>query len=818
MVWNIQMPVKYSLIKKDKRSSVIGLPHKMLFMFKNYLKLAWRNICKHPLFSFINIVGLGLAIPFALLSLMQVINVFEYDNFHPEGERIYRIITNVKDVKGDIENYASSPYLLNEKLVNNYSCLEKSTKVVRLYGWELNNNIKTLNVNGFYADPSFFDMFGFSLEKGTLPLQPNTLVLTHEMAERFFGTANPIGKTLMHTDIGMLTVSGVLKHFKNATQFKSDVMVSMATLVNLNKAKGVTKSWSDMDAFTFVLLQHNATAQSLDIAINDLSKKSSLQLAATKQTYQFRRQSLKDISPDFEGLQKNAYVVSIGDLLVNLGLSLGIILLAAFNYTNLTLARSIGRAKEVGIRKAVGAKRFQLAFQFVTEAMLIAIFALLVGVFVLFLMKQNIHVGWITWEVESKTIVWMVFIGFALLTGFLSGLLPALMLSRFQPVQVLKGTIAPASLGKINFRKSLVVIQFVVTASFIFINAHMYNQFKYMATDNENYNRKNIFNITLAGADYKLLLQEITLNKDVVSAGLASSPFGGTPPQAAIKQNKMDDYTTAYYYAADSTFISNMNLTFVAGKNLPVALNDSAGNFILVNEKAIHMLRLGSAAEAVGKIILLNENHAVTIAGVVKDFCFTNYQFQLQPVVFQYNPSQFHVLSVKTNSNIDAADFTAQIKTIWKKFYPYEDMGYSWYEKEMYDRYFSGDEMKFSAMVSLVIFVIAILGLLGMVTYTTQKRIKEIGIRKVMGASALKITQTLSWSFIKLMSIAGLIALPIGYLAGLFFTNFFAFNNGINMYLIGFLFCCIFLVALITIATISIKSALVNPVKSLRSE
>lgn len=787
-------------------------------MIKNYIKIAWRNLWKNKLFSFINIMGLGLAIPFALLSLLQVQSTFEFDNFHLDSDRIYRIITDETPTNGKTIKYASSPFLLSDNLKNDYPCVEKSTKVVRQFGWELNNRIKTMRTNTIYVEPTFFEMFNFGLEQGTLPVEPHTLVLSHDMAERFFNDINPVGKTLSHPTYGLFTITGVLKPFKKETQFRSDVMVSMATYTHFKKDVTNPQSWAAYDAYTFVRLQANSQPQSLDVAIQEVAKKSNNDVGFAKKTHQFRKQALNDISPDFENLRNNAYVSDLEDFYFNFGMALAIILLAGFNYTNLTLARSLSRAKEVGIRKVAGARRSQLIIQFTCEAVLIALFALGVGMVILSLIHRFAHVNWFVWEVENQALIGVMFIIFTLILGILAGILPAWILSSFQPVNVLKGTLSPASFGKINFRKSLVVIQFVVTMCFIFWIGHLYSQFQYMANDNDNFNRKNIFNISLSDDKYKLLLNDISTHRNVERIGLTSTPFGSEGANYMIKANRTSDNLGLIYFAVDSNFINNMQLTFEAGKNLPITHIDSAGNFALINEHTVRALNLGTPQEAIGKTVFVNDRAELTVIGVLKDFCYANYQREIVPLVFHYNPSEFHVLSIKTSPNTVEKDFTADMKAIWKRHYPSEEMGFSWYQKDLYESYYPSKDMQFSWVVSFMVFVIAMMGLLGMVTYETEKRIKEIGIRKVIGASVFEIVKILSWRFMKLLLIAGLIALPIGYVSGFLILKLFTFHRNINMGLMTLSFCGIFFIALLTIGFKTMRSAMANPVKSLRTE
>jgi putative ABC transport system permease protein len=784
-------------------------------MIRNFLKVAWRNLWKNKLFSFINIVGLGLAIPFALLSLMQVQSAYEFDNFHPHPDRTFRIITDVTDNVGTKTKYALSPVAAAEQLKQGYPYIEQATFVVRDFGWQLNNRLNTIDVNSIYVEPAFFDIFGFQLEKGTRPVEPNTLVLTKEKAEVFFGTTDPVGKTLTHPDYGEFTVTGVLKPYKRNTHLRSDIMVSMATYNRVNNDSTLTA----MKGFTYVLLKPGVKAKNLDAALTAIATKLNRQAASLslKETLHFRKQYIEKLAPDFDDLRGNSYIESLLDLGVNFGFALALLLLAGFNYVNLTLARSLSRSKEVGVRKVAGALRYQLVWQFIYEAILVALLALVVGFIMLKLMEQFSYVNWFTWEVDNKFLIWAVFIVFAIFIGVLAGFIPARILSRFQPVKVLKGNISPSSFGKMGLRNSLVVIQFIATSCFVFLTATLYSQFKYMATDNENYNREQIYNVSLTG-DYRLMQHDIAANRSVERIGLVSTAFGGNSAQCGIKKSKEEQNFETNYYAANADFVTNMNLQIIAGKNLPTSNSDSASAFVLVNEQTLAALGLGTAREAIGKTIIMNNSSELVIQGVVKDFCYYVYQFVTRPLLLQYNPSQFHVLSIKTKTPVEDEVFKSEINSIWKKYHPHEELAFSNYQKDLYDRYFPGRDMKFIGMFCVVVLVIAVMGLLGIVTYQTEKRVKEIGIRKVMGASVTEIVKELSKSFIKLILIAAGIAFPIGYVAGYLFISLFAYNDGVNPLLLCLLFCLIFMIALFTIIYKSMQAAVSNPINSLRTE
>ncbi|MBK8053180.1 MAG: ABC transporter permease [Saprospiraceae bacterium] len=787
-------------------------------MLRNYFKIAIRNLWNNKLFSFINIVGLALAIPFALLSFLSLQSSFEFDNFHPDEDRIFRVITDEKSNEGIENHYATSPFLLAETLKKDYPVVERATKTVRTFGWELSNRLKSLKVNTIFVEPEFFNIFGFGLEKGSLPTEVNSLVLSHEMAELFFNETDPVGKTLTHPTFGVFKITGVLKPFKKQTMFRSDAMISMASYVNFNKNEPNITSWGNYDAHTFVKTILKSDIATLSSVLNDIAKKTNHLLVREKKSHQFRIQSISDISPSAEKLRNNPYVEDITDIAFNFSIPLLLLLLAGFNYTNLTLARSLSRAREVGVRKVMGALRSQLILQFVCEAIVIAVLSLILGFVFLQIMKETIHVNWVTWEVENQILVWTVFLVFAILLGFLAGMLPAWILSGFQSVDVLKGNLTPASFGKVSFRKSLMVIQFVVSMVFIFWMGHMYNQFQYMATENENYNRKGIFNINMVDNNYSLLKDELYKNKSIKKIGLTSTVFGGITAETYIKARKQDENKVSYYYSADHNYIENMNLEFVAGQNLPESLSDSVGNFILVNEKAVEKLHLGTSQEAIGKSVFINNESEVIISGVLKDFCHYNYQFQIEPVIIQYNPSQFMILSILAADNINEATFLSEMQAAWKKIYPTDFLVSSWFAKDMYERYYPAEDMKIMGLAALIILTIAVMGLLGIVIYSTEKRTKEVGVRKVMGASLTEIVRVLSWSFMKLLLIAGTISLPIGFALGLVTQKIFTFHSNININLMLGFFVSILVIAVCTIGFFSIKAALMNPAKSLRSE
>ena len=381
---------------------------------------------------------------------------------------------------------------------------------------------------------------------------------------------------------------------------------------------------------------------------------------------------------------------------VSLLIPLIVIVLAGFNYINLTLTRSLSRAREVGVRKVAGAKKSQLISQFLVETIVIALLAFVLGYLGLVLLQEYIHVRWLTWEVNDTRMLWAVFVGFTLFTGFLAGILPARILSSYQPVQILKGEMAPTGLGKFGFRKTLTVIQFVVALVFMTGTGIMNSQFEYMANDNENFNRKNILNIPLVpDSDFKLLANEMSREAGVERVGLTSATLNegaGKAKLAPLSEQNSPNRVETYIYASDRNFIENMRLQFIAGENVP-ASTDTTVHFVVLNQKAAQSLGWKNPREAVGQTIVLNETRVI-VSGIVKNFCFMRYELPVVPLVLAYDPREIKVLSLEIAPGADRDRLAATLGKTWKKYHPHESFVYSWYEEQLYEDYLENEDQK----------------------------------------------------------------------------------------------------------------------------
>ena len=626
----------------------------------------------------------------------------------------------------------------------------------------------------------------------------------------------------MNNDLGTFTITGV---FKPIAPFQShlddDIVVSMSTLP-LTKPDLKPDNWLDYNTYTFVLLTKGTPRSALDRALAAVAKdnRKTVNFKEIK-GHTFRSQALDELSPDYENLLNNPGNEPIWKIGVGLLIPLVIIALAGFNYINLTLTRSLSRAREVGVRKVAGAKRRQLVIQFLIETILVALLALGIGYLGLVVMQANIHVRWLTWEVNDTRLLWIVFLGFTLITGLFAGFLPARILSGYQPVHILKGEMVATGLGKLGFRKTLTIIQFVVALVFMTGTGIMNSQFKYMATDNENFNRKNILNIPLAqDSDFKLLSTEMSKQAGVKRVGVASATFSESAGKVRLsKTTEKADETAkrdAFVYSADAGFIENMKLKFVAGTNMPVS-TDTSVHFVVLNQNAVRALGWKNLKDIVGQSIMLNQTEVI-VSGVVKDFCFMRYELPVAPLVLAFDQREIGVISLEIAEGADPKQIEAGLANVWKRFHPHDAFVSSWYEQQLYDRYIGGGDQELMDMMIFVVFAIAATGLLGMVTYATARRVKEVGVRKVMGASVAQIMHLLSASFVKMILIAAAIAVPIGYILGSLFLNIFTYHTTLGP---GVFLTCIGSLGLIGLLTIGIqtyKAATTNPAETLRND
>lgn len=776
-------------------------------MIRNYLLIAYRNITRHKLFTFINIFGLALSMSVCMNVIIGISKEMGYDKFHPHPERTYRILTEFKNTEGNSWKLASSPLPLRESLVNDSSVVEE---VVRLYpalSGKASDGHKTINLRGAYTEPAFFKVFGFELAKGntaTALQLPNSVVISDEAATRFFGSADPIGKIISMEGADDLQVTGVLKPQLEKSHIDFDIYGSASSI---DKEKLL--NWNPNDAYTYVMLRERVRTSALQSELNGIA--SSLYKKEDKGSMHFQLQALGNITPAWEETYNNmhnggTWAKHMGAL----GIMLIILISACFNYTNLSIARSLTRAKEIGIRKVSGATRKQIFAQYIFEAISISLFALGIAYLLLLLSVQfnlfndgyeNIHAVNASWQLIA------VFVGFGIFTGLMAGSLPAWLLSAFNPVQVLKSMPSFRIFGRMNLRKSLLIFQFAISLVITIFLTAFYQQFQFMADADPGFKTKNVVSVQLQGNKETLLAQELSAISGVEAVAATSDNFGrfnGGRLRLTVSKDKQNMQVN--YYSADTAFISMMGLSFVAGNNFT-----SQGQ-IIINEKAAQ--NLGATA---GQMIWLDDSIQVQVAGIVKDFHYENMGKMITPLAFRSSPENYNVLDLKVSTDNQEA-LNKQITAVWNKLYPGQPLQITWLEEAMRKGNRNWNDVSFLGFLAIMTIIIAAMGLLALVIYNIAVRRKEIGVRKVLGASIQSIVIVLSKGFLKLILISACIALPIGYVVSLLFLQNFAmrisFGPGSLLLCLGMLL----LVGLITIVSQTWSAARMNPVKTLRND
>ncbi|WP_276485905.1 ABC transporter permease [Paraflavitalea pollutisoli] len=796
-------------------------------MIRNYLKIACRNLVRNKVFAFINVFGLGLSMAVCLLVIIHVKDQLGYDTFHPRSDRMVRIITHVTGREGNTYTWASTPLPLAPKLNAEF---DPAALQVRVYPY---NNNATSGVKDFYlqqafVDSGFFQLFGFPLQAGnaaTVLSAPNSIVLSQATATKFFEPGQAMGQTISITGLGDFTVTGVMQPPPGKSHLLKDAYLSMSSvnvLEKTGKLPAMLQQWDLTKAYTYLQLPPHRSASQLDKSLQSVSRELLQQSNKIGQeSFYFEVQPFDKIILSEEMGFSLGDTGSRGKVWAEISVAFVILLSACFNYTNLSIARSLRRGKEVGVRKVAGARRVQIFTQFIVESLLTAFLALALGYVMLHLITGQPFSREITsadeLSLDAATAGWFVL--FALFAGLLAGGLPAWALSSFKPVAVLKNlTTVKLFLGN-GVRKGLLVIQFALSLIAIIFTLTFYRQFSYMASADPGFRKDHIITLPATPESQPRLKQALEqLNGITGVATVSTVPGKNATGTTKVQTQAGKDYIGMDYYYADPEIFSVMQLNFLAGRPF-IAINDSlmGERQVVINERALQPLQLGTPQEAVGKTILLDDSITVQIAGVVKNVFHRGMASPYIPLVIRNKPFATHFVVASTVNTLPPG-YLARVEAVWKNHYPGQPFAGSWMQDEWDGRHAATGTVGMLGFLTLITVTIASLGLLGMVIYTTETRRKEIGIRKVMGAGVGAVMALLSRNFVKLLLIAGSIALPIGFLLGHFFLNIFAnrIQVGIDILLISF--GAMLLIALMTIITQIYRVATANPVNSLRTE
>ncbi|MBK6998078.1 MAG: ABC transporter permease [Lewinellaceae bacterium] len=802
-------------------------------MLSNYLTIALRNLFKNRLFSAINIFGLAMSMSLGLFILLLIRDSYRYDTFHPDGDRVYRINTEAIRKNGDSESYASSPYPVGAALSQGFSQVEESVRFMRHLNGETTGSGKILPVSGMFAEPSFFRVFGFSMLEGnaaTALIEPFTIVLTQKSADQFFPRESALGKTLEITGYGAFKVTGVLAEFPGKTHLEFEALASAASIPALEKSEALPKmsdDWNDYyGTYTFIRLQPGGSPQQTEAALAAISQAeyANKTLESRDAGYRFVLQPLHEITPG--PFLSNAMGKGLPEMLLWFLSALGaiVVLSACFNYTNLTLARALVRAREIGVRKVVGASRWQVAAQIIGESLVTSMFALGLGWLLMKLVQPAFNslsfteFMDVTVQEDRVTLLW--FLGFGVAVGLIAGALPALAMSKISPVSVLRKLESIRFFRRVGLRKALLVTQFTVSLVFILLVTVISQQMGHIMGMEYGFRTEQILNVRLQGQSPEKIIPALSVVPGVERISAASHNMGTWEDNSSdIRCSPEAEPEAIRDYFVDKNFAENLDLTFVAGENFSENAPEGRESFLLVNEKFLERFNIGSPAEALGKQVFIGDSTRLNIRGVVKDFLFKPASYALEPMMLRNNPARWQLLNVKIAAGSDPAATLVALQRAWSEVAPDHPMESAFYDQTIRENYSSlNDILAIIAVFGLLGIVIAALGLLGMATYTVETRAKEVGLRKIMGASPLDLVLLLSRKFLVLLAIATILAIPVGWFLGTQFLNQFAYriSLGVGVLLPGVFL--LFTVGALTIGSQTLRGAFANPLKSLRNE
>ncbi len=788
-------------------------------MIKNYLKIAFRNIVRHKAYSLINISGLAIGMAASILILLWVQHELSYDRFHKNADQTYRIICNASDFKA-----AVNPAGMPEGLKAGMPVIKNYVRISHLSSnlFEVGDK-KFEEKRVFYVDTSFLDVFSFKLISGnrqTALDRPDAILITEAMAKKYFGKDDPMGKTIKKDNGSNVVVNGILANTPSDSHLQFDMILPMTSIMQSNNDLK-NNTWENFNYYSYVLLDKNFIPTKSSLAgLNDqIDKIYKSRVTSLKVNFQLQPLTSihlhSNLQVDLSG-HGNIQYVNIFFLV-----AIFILVVACINFMNLATARSARRAKEVGLRKAVGAVRMQVVKQFLGESVLISFLAMLlaVGLVYLFLPMFN--------EIAGKKLeislldgkVVLGLLGIALLTGLISGSYPALFLSGFAPVKVLKGHFKSTG-GNLFFRNALVVTQFIVSIVLLVGTVVVYNQVEFIRNKNLGFEKANLLYMPMTGEIWRkqralkteLAQNDFTRNFTIVSDVPTNLTSGTIDIQWEGKDPKLQVVFPSMYVSEN--FIEVFRMKLLKGRSFSPEFKADTSNFI-VNEKALQVMGM-SLDEAVGKPLSFSGNSG-KIIGVVKDFNFKPIQQPIEPLVLALNTWGGTVV-VRTEAGTTESSIKA-LEKICKNLNPAFPFTFNFIDQDLANLY-KGEQTLgslFNIFAILAIFI-SCMGLYGLSAFMAEQRTKEIGVRKVLGASVFNIVYLLSTGFVRLILIAMAIAIPISWWAIHSWLESFAYHIEVGWLVFLIASIAALLIACLTVSYESIKAALSNPVRSLRSD
>lgn len=792
-------------------------------MFRNYLRIFIRNLKKHKGYSFINIAGLAIGMTCCVIAMLFVQDELSYDKFHEKKDQTYRVVTEVDIIEGQKQKTTLTKPWLAQALIEEFPEVMDAVRIGTQNRIVMSYGEKRFNENPWYVDQSFFDIFTFPLIKGNRESaldQPFTAVVTEKFAQKYFGTDDPIGKVITKDYQNDIKITGVLKEIPHNSHLQFDILISYESL------KSIYNEWLYKNKYvvTYVFFGKNASIEDVKAKFHDFTKRHWGERRAKRFRYYLQPLTsihlYSDVGVELGKTSDISYSYSYSII------AFIVLIIACINFMNLSTARASRRFREVGLRKVVGAKRIQLIRQFTGESILMALFALLVAILISIVILPYFNMLTGKHLVINFQVNWILFGGLFLLTlvvGIISGTYPALFLSAFRPVDVLK-SYQPSSTKGTNVRKGLVLFQFAASLFFIVSTLVIMKQTNFMKTKDLGFDKKNVVTINV-WKDKTLMKRmdiiegEIMKNPDIVDMTAYNTEPGlglGFGSSYQCEGFPEDQKIDMYIFFVRYDFFDFHGIDITKGRSFSREIISDQERALIINETAAK--RIGWENPLGKRIIDKHEEIDGRVIGVVKDFHHSSLREEIKPCIFQWAPEYLSYFAVKIKSG-RINETVKFLEEKWKEFSPNQIFHYSFLE-EAIDSYYRKDKtmglvFRLSSLLSIIL---ACLGLFGLAMFTAEQRTKEIGIRKVLGASVPNIVFFLSKEFTKWVLLANIIAWPTAYFAMNKWLQNFAYriNIGIWTFILSAILALV--ISLLTVSSQSIKAALADPVKSLRYE
>ncbi len=817
-------------------------------MIRNYFKIAWRTLSRNKLYTTLNVAGLTFGLTCFILIGLFLFDELTFDRQHSNVSRIFRVVEH-KTVNGEATTIAGAGFKLGVESKNKIAEVENTTKMIRTGRANLVNpeNPVPFQETVTSGDENLLLVFDFPLLEGdrrTALREPNSIIINEDLAKRLFGKTDVMGKTLdfQFTD-NPFKITGILKNHPKNSSFDFNSVFSESTfLTDTGFRNAMSVDWLSNNFSLYALLKPNTKPEIVAEKMTKLVKDNFRAPAGTD--FSFSLQPLKDLHLKSEHIldgarNSNVEAIKQGSVFyVKLFsfIALFVLLIAGINYMNLTTARASSRLKEIGVRKTIGAFKIDLVRQFLFESLLVTFVSFILSLLLvnLILPGFNQFTGkQLSLNLQSDYRIWLLAIGFAAIAGILSGSYPALMLSRFRPVSLLKGLKLNNRMD-LSLRKSLVIFQFTISVVMIIGTIVLFLQVKFLNNTDLGFNKDLMVvidvNTGAARRNFEAVKAEMEKVPSVKSVSVTSRVPGEWKSFRTLKVKKQgspDEPKVSYMFGADKDFLKTFEVKLLKGRNFNTPADS---NNIIVNETAARMMGIDEPSGQTVEISAISRGESFAtldnpihpkVVGIVKDFHFQTLRAKIEPLVLAYNNNPIHVIDYYTCkiAPTDIQGTLDKLKTIMVKNDNRDPFEYHFLDDQLALFYVEdGRRQSILIWVALATIFIACLGLFGLATYSAEQRVKEIGVRKVLGASVSNLASLLSKDFLKLVLIANGIAFPIAWWATNQWLQEYAYHIDVQWWVFVIAGLAAILIAIVTVSYQAIRAAMTNPVKSLRSE